>query len=481
MISKRHTMSGFGLALAFALALSLPTTAGSGVGSEGDACSKYGSDSLKTLEKISLYAEFYKQKNYDDALVHWKYIFENAPGNSKNTFIRGAKMYSTKIKEAKKAENDSALQVYLDTLIMIYDKRMECFGQRAYVLGTKAYDLYKYRRNKEDYGIIRGYLGESLQEDPKNFKSPWAYSYFWFSRSLWKVDSISDDQLLDDFDLVMSTGRKQLTDLEAALAAATDEKKRRSYQAKLDGWNSMLPKMEQMLPRELLTCDKLIARIERDREEIFADVDKLKKAYNNIKLAPVDTAADGSVSRCTSDPIFGDIVLAIVDMEPNATVANEAGKWLAQRNDMEGAMEYFTKAMEMETDSMDNADNALYIAKILKNEKKYSEARRYARKALEYRPGWGEPYILIGDMYASSGNICGGMDGELCALAALDKYAVAKRDPESAETAQARLNKYSAYKPTVTYLFERGLAEGSAYTFGCWIGETTTLRAKKSN
>ena len=53
--------------------------------------------------------------------------------------------------------------------------------------------------------------------------------------------------------------------------------------------------------------------------------------------------------------------------------------------------------------------------------------------------------------------------------------------PDMAEEAQQRINKYSAYLPTKTYLFERNLQEGASYTFSCWIGETTILRGKKSN
>ena len=101
---------------------------------------------------------------------------------------------------------------------------------------------------------------------------------------------------------------------------------------------------------------------------------------------------------------------------------------------------------------------------------------------MSFRPNWGEPYILIGDLYASSGSICEGRDSELAALPALDKYAQAKAvDPASAAEAQERINKYSNYLPTKTYLFERTMNEGDPYTFNCWIGETTILRGKKSN
>ncbi len=69
-------------------------------------CVKWGPDSSKTVEKLSLYHEFYKQKSYDDALEHWWYVFNNAPGAKEYPYIHGIKMFKTKLKrtedEAKK-------------------------------------------------------------------------------------------------------------------------------------------------------------------------------------------------------------------------------------------------------------------------------------------------------------------------------------------------------------------------------------------
>ena len=45
---------------------------------------KYGNDSLKAIENISLYREYYDSKAYKDALPHWQYLLVNAP----NTYTR---------------------------------------------------------------------------------------------------------------------------------------------------------------------------------------------------------------------------------------------------------------------------------------------------------------------------------------------------------------------------------------------------------
>jgi hypothetical protein len=66
--------------------------------------------------------------------------------------------------------------------------------------------------------------------------------------------------------------------------------------------------------------------------------------------------------------------------------------------------------------------------------------------------------------------------------AALDKYYRAKSvDPSVADDANDKIGRYSQYMPSKTDLFDRGIAEGSSFTVGCWINETTTARGRRSN
>lgn len=123
------------------------------------------------------------------------------------------------------------------------------------------------------------------------------------------------------------------------------------------------------------------------------------------------------------------------------------------------------------------------IAKILKSQGKFSQSRTYAYKAAEYRSDWGAPYMLIGDLYASSGSLCGsgtGFESQVVVWVAIDKYYKAKSvDPGVADDANAQIAKYSQYMPSITDLFDRGIDEGSTYTVGCWINEATTVRGKR--
>ena len=94
---------------------------------------KFGSDSIKCVKNISLYREYIKQKNFDDALTHWRKAYKICPNATKNTFIDGAKLYKYLINKNK--ENIELQKLYLDSLETLYDNRIVYFGKETYVLG----------------------------------------------------------------------------------------------------------------------------------------------------------------------------------------------------------------------------------------------------------------------------------------------------------------------------------------------------------
>ena len=55
--------------------------------------SKFGEDSVNCVTNISLYREYVKQKNYDDAITPWRQAYINCPKATKNIYIDGAKIY----------------------------------------------------------------------------------------------------------------------------------------------------------------------------------------------------------------------------------------------------------------------------------------------------------------------------------------------------------------------------------------------------
>ena len=107
---------------------------------------------------LSTMTEFVKIKMYDYAYDAWKQCFVGCPGASKNIYIYGSRILKNKI---EKASGEEEADRWLDTLMQMYDKRIEYFNQEDYVLGFKGIDLLKYKPDS----IVRGYgyLKKSLQ------------------------------------------------------------------------------------------------------------------------------------------------------------------------------------------------------------------------------------------------------------------------------------------------------------------------------
>ena len=106
-----------------------------------------------------------------------------------------------------------------------------------------------------------------------------------------------------------------------------------------------------------------------------------------------------------------------------------------------------------------------------------SQARTYAKKALAAKPSFGQAYMLIAQLYASSANECGKTPFEkravnwLCAQYANKAAAV---DPSLKATANRQAASYNGYAPSKTDIFNADMA-GKTVSFNCWIGESVRV------
>jgi len=153
------------------------------------------------------------------------------------------------------------------------------------------------------------------------------------------------------------------------------------------------------------------------------------------------------------------------------------------------AFAYFEKALaEKDTTISNKAHLAYKLAYSYYNKKQYLKARRFCEQALSNQPNWGEPYLLIGNMYISSANRCASDEEEKAWMAqvltwvAIDAWRMAKQiDPSVVEKANALIHQYNDFIPTAKTLFLRKLKEGDEYRVGCWVNRSTIIRARRKN
>ena len=98
-------------------------------GTKLSAQGKYGADSAECIKYLSYYSEYYKQKNYDEALPNWRKAYSLCPPQaSQNLFIHGATLLKRAISKTKDAQQQKAI---VDSLLHLYDQRVQYYPKNA--------------------------------------------------------------------------------------------------------------------------------------------------------------------------------------------------------------------------------------------------------------------------------------------------------------------------------------------------------------
>lgn len=414
-----------------------------------DPCSKYGPDSTKTLDEASIYTEFYKQKNYEAAFPHWKYVYKNAPGYHEAVVVNGIAMYKYFIDN----ETDSLRKERLvDTLLSLYDKRIECYGKECFNLGRKGYDLMKYR--PRDYDNIRNTYQAALDACDLSPEYFILYPYTKLMAYEYRKGTLDKEQMFAVYERIAKI-------VEANKAGQYGDKYESTFESVV----------EELKGIGILTCENMRAYYSNMYQNNPDDPDTWKKV--NLALANCNTC----------DTIFLEMEKKLFEIAPTAELATNIANCEKNIGSAAAALDFLNRAIDLDTNMDQKAKLAYNAARILYEMGRYSESRAKAYEALEYHPKWGDPYILIGTMYISSGAMCKDENpfyGFAVSLVAVDKFVQAKAvDPSVSEEVNRLIAKYADFYPTTEAVFERNMNEGDPYTVKCWINETTTIRTKK--
>lgn len=413
---------------------------------------KYGKDSATCVMHLSLYREFFKQKNYKDAYPHWKWVFTNGPMASQNVYIDGVKMVSSRIDECK---DPAKRDLLVDTLMQVYDQRITYFGREGYVLGRKGYDLYTYRPEKTEqiYQILKKSVDLTGN---KSEGSPLVY-YFRSIIGMVDLQKLDKSAIVDGYDQI-----SQIIDFNIRENAQNAEK--------LASWENIKGNIESTF-EPYATCPDLVAMYQKKYSENPNDIELLKKITNILER-----------KDCTKEELFFKATESLHKLQPSAQSAFLMGKLSLQKEQMGKAAEYMQEAANLFEDNADKIKALEILANINYSQRSFPQARANALKILQLNPNYGKAYMLIGDLYAASASMCTGDDlgGSTVFWAAVDKYLRARSvDPTVEAEANAKIAQYARHFPASGDLFFRDLIEGSSYTVGCWINETTTIRGVK--
>ena len=434
------------------LLLSVTFAAFSQKGVEDDSRYGHGDDSIRCIRNLSLYREYAKHDNYKDAIPAWRIVFRECPHSTKNIYIDGARMYNDFIEK----ENDKAKQdALIDTLMMIYDQRIRYYKQEGSVRGRQGVDLLRYRRDDPEK-LMQGY--RYLKESATILKNKTSIAVIatmmQAAYSLFEQGLLTDIQVLDDYALTSDIIDFMLTQ---------------------DAGDANTNKVKESVDLGLIvsgaaSCASIIKYFKPNYEKRRNDLNFVKKVASF--MASLD---------CKDDPLYIKATEDHFRLEPTAESAFNLAKLFVTRENFEKAVKYYNEAINREQDNSKKADYYYQLGVVTNARMNQPEkAREYALKAIEIRPDWGEPYILIGDAYiAAKDCFTDDFEKKTVYWAAVDKFMKAKEvDPLVAEKANERITTYSQYFPDAETVFFYGHQKGDSYKVGCWINETTTVRSK---
>lgn len=410
-----------------------------------------------------IYRQMLKAKDFDGAFKRWQTVYANSPaadGKRPTVYSDGVVFYNRLIQE-----DPSKREEYGQKILELYEESRRCYPGNGYMSAIQGFDSYYTYKGTATDDEIFALFRESMEIDGAE-----KLQYFVINpMSSLTVQQHKDGKITD------AEAKEIVTTLMARLKKGLAECKGNECGA----WktiNEYAPSTLRYFEtvKGFYDCDYFVSQYYPEFQADPTDCDVIRTTYSRLKYGGcVDGDAEFDELKAAYD--------ANCKVEPSApSVLRQAFDCL-ESNDYDCAIENFEAAAEGAPDAEKKGRYYLYAAKVYYSHKRnFSQARAYARKAAAADANTGEPYLLIGTLYASSGPLCGpgtGFDSQIVTWPAIDKWQQAKRiQPDLAGKANKLINTYTQYMPSKADVFQRGIKEGDSFTVGCWIQETTRVR-----
>lgn len=425
----------------------------------------------------SLYRDDIKAKNFDAAFPNWEKAYAIAPAANGTNYLHysdGRKIYRSFFDK----ETDAAKkQEYVDMILSLYDGQLQCYGdaykkgQDTYLYGRKGYDMLYYFTDylgDNPYQEVLNTLKMAVEKGGNNIEDIILVPYANSVVQLFAKEKISKEDAR-----AVYTRLNEISDYNIA----NNAKSKARFEAAKAAMNAEFAQIEY----HIFDCDYFTAKLKPEYATKSEDPTFLEESIKVLKRQGCDASNPFLIELEGKWAVYAAEINAKRQAEFEANNPGVMASKLYKSGDYAGAIAKYEEAMNAETDQSKKAGYQFSIASIQGRKlKQYSKARSSARAAAKMRSGWGDPYMLIADLYATSASKCGDdWNQRLAVLAAIEMYGRAKSvDPNVAADASKKIGRYLAARPDQSEGFMRGVKEGQTAKVGCWIGENVTVKFK---
>lgn len=426
-------------------------------GTQGTPCpNKYGSDTVKAKEQLSLFNQYYQSKDYVKSYKYWKYLFDNAPCIQKRVTFNGPTIVKKVLADLKKTDDslyNMRKEGLIDTILMIYPKRIEYYGNEGYVKGKWASDWAKLKPKERQEALKMFEESVALQGNKTSYTVPMNYLKAAIKEN--KKKQYGLDSLYALYFQMMDITTYNL-------------KQGGKYQAK---WETAETYMNKVM-KPYLNCEKIEEYFKPQIEANPDDADMLKKVADLLINA-----------KCEKTQFFLGIAEKIYELDPSPESAFTIAVGRHANKEHQQAVKWYVLSLDGADSDSAKAKIHMTVANLHeKHLNNIGEAHKAAKSALELNENLGGAYLIKAKYFASSASACDDkIDGRSVYWAAADMAAKAKAvDPSVEEKANKFINFCASnfIKQDQAFFKSFTLAEGASYTVPC-LGVVTTVRYKK--
>ena len=407
---------------------------------------------------ISIYREAFKQWDGKAAsanpimIASWRRVFLNCPSAKERTLTDGTKIVNNAlIRPTKDAE---LKEKYIDTLVMVYEARIQYFPKSGVgnIKGRMGLDLMAFpSRMEQAYNALK----DAIDNDGNNSNYAFIDGLFSSTINMVKAGKLDESAILDAYSQLMDI-------VEFNIRKYTEE----GNEKLLNSYTATKGNLEAGV-QPYANCEDLVRIYQK----------KFDAEPDNVEL--LNKIASVLASRnCDKSDLYLAVAIKLHKLNPSPESAYFIGKRYLADQEYNKATSYLIEATKSQ--DVKSAQQAYkYLAQIMWKEGKGEQGRAYARKAIELDKTDGEPYMIIGYIYASSGKECASnpLHAKAVYWAAADKFQKAKEvDPSMTAKANEMIREYSKLFPTSEDAFFYNVFEGDEYQVECWINEKTKAR-----
>ena len=416
---------------------------------------RFGPDSAECVKYLSYYQEYMKHNNNAEAIGPWRQAYAICPVTaSENLLINGQKLMRWAYNKNKDRKVRAGL---VDTLMRIYDQRVEYYPKRAVsALNNKAIDIVNFKWKEDDPMAVYEEMKKIFAATGIESSDLVYVKYMETASNLFSSYQLDAEQVMADYSAISET-------IGAALAKNDDPKLKKAQKD-----------VETLFMNcGIASCDNLLALL-TPRYEANPDDEETLRAV--VKML--------SGADCLDSELYLKSVEALYKKDPSSSSAYLLYKLYARNDDSAQAVKFLNEAIANCGD--DNEQLANYYLELgsynYKKAGNNAAAITAAKKAAELSDECkGKAYLLIGTIWGTVR--CGGNEVESHAhfWVAYDYVNKAKAvDPSLASEASALASQYAAYFPNKADAFMYDLTEGKPYTVTCGnLREATTVRTAK--